>query len=196
MSAVGRCILVRHGESAANAERVFTPHPEVDLTARGEEQARAAGRVVARRFAPVAVVASPLRRARRTAELIGATLGLDVTVEPDLRERSYGEFAGRPYADARPGFDPAAWWEWRPPGGESLVEVAARVGAALDRIAARHAGADVVVVSHGGVMLALARHVTGDWGAGRVAKNAELLVATHRAGAWDGLVALSDTEST
>jgi probable phosphoglycerate mutase len=167
----------------------------VELTARGEAQARAAGRLVGARFAPVAVVASPLRRALRTAELIAAELGLDVAIEPELRERSYGAFAGRPYADARPGFDPAAWGDWRPPGGESLVEVAVRVGAALDRVAARHAGADVVVVSHGGVMLALARHVTGDWGAGRVARNAEILVATHRAGAWDGLAAVAETES-
>ena len=46
--------------------------------------------------------------------------GSAVAIEPDLRERSYGAFAGQPYETPRPGYDPAAYWTWQPPGGESL----------------------------------------------------------------------------
>jgi len=188
---MGRCILVRHGESEANGARVFTPHPEVGLTERGRAQAAAAAGVIAARFAARRVVASPLRRARQTAEAIAVALGLEVDVEPELRERGYGDFAGQPYAAPRPGWDPEAWWAWRPPGGETLVEVAARAGAVVDRIAAAAPDDDVVVVSHGGVMLALERHVTGAWGVGRVARNAGIAVATHRDGRWTGLEVLA-----
>jgi broad specificity phosphatase PhoE len=184
---VGRCILVRHGESEANDARVFTSHPEVGLTERGRAQAADAAALIARRFAVRRVVASPLRRARQTADVIAGGLGLAVDVEDALRERGYGDFAGVSYDAPRPGWDRERWWEWRPPGGETLIEVVARAGAALDRIAAAAPVDDVVVVSHGGVMLALERHVTGRWGVGRVARNAGIAVATHRDGRWTHL---------
>jgi len=176
---VGRLILIRHGESAGNRERRFTPHPEIPLTDLGREQARAAAAHIREGFAPSRIVSSPLVRARQTAVILSEILALEVGVEHDLRERDMGEFAGQLYAAPRPGFDPAAWWEWRPPGGETLAEVAVRAGRALERIAAAAPREDVVVVSHGGVMLALVRHLTGAWGEGRVARNAEILVAGH-----------------
>jgi broad specificity phosphatase PhoE len=184
---VGRCILVRHGESEANGARVFTPHPDVAVTERGRAQALAAAGVIGARFDVRRIVSSPLRRARQTADTIAAALAVAVEVEPELRERVYGEFAGQAYDAPRPGWDPERWWEWRPPGGETLVEVTARAGAALDRIAAAAPRDDVVVVSHGGVMLAPERHVTGTWGIGRVTRNAGIVVATHRDGRWSGL---------
>src|SRR5439155_176687 len=81
---------------------------------------------------------SPFLRARQTAAILAERLALAVRVEKDLREQSFGELAGQPYAalhDASD-YDPARYWLWRPPGGETLVEVAARAGAALDRVAA------------------------------------------------------------
>jgi len=75
-----------------------------------------------------------------------------VRVEEDLREQSYGELAGQPYAALRDAsdYDPERYWLWRPPGGETLVEVAARAGAALDRVAAGAPGNDVVVEHEAG----------------------------------------------
>jgi probable phosphoglycerate mutase len=175
-------LLIRHGESEGNRERIFTPTPAVPLTDLGRSQVAAAARWIATRYAPTRIVSSPFTRARQTAEILAAALEVPVSVEDDLRERSYGELAGRPYATARttPGWDPALYWEWCPPGdGESLVAVAVRAGAALDRIA-RHAGVDdTVVVSHGAVMHALWRHVTGEWRTGRVARNAGIMVVRH-----------------
>ncbi len=177
-----RLVLMRHGESEGNRDRVFTLTPEVPITDVGRAQVRAAAEWIRSRWTPRRVVASPYRRARQSAAIVGEVLGLPVAVEPDLRERSYGTLAGRPYADAlgSPGYDPAVWWRWCPPGGETLEAVAVRAGAVLDRIAA--GDGDAVVVSHGAVMRALWRHVTGSWEDARVARNAGLILAE-----WDGV---------
>jgi broad specificity phosphatase PhoE len=180
---MGRLLLVRHGESEGNRDRVFTETPEVPLTPTGQAQARATAAYIHTHYTPGVLVSSSYLRARQTAAILNEVLRLPHEVEDDLRERSYGELAGKPYDTARPGFDPHNYWRWAPPGGETLEEVAARVGRALDRIAERAAGADAVVVSHGGVMMALWRHVTGDWARpGRVVRNAGILLVEHDGG--------------
>jgi broad specificity phosphatase PhoE len=185
---------MRHGESEGNRDRVFTRTPEVPITEVGARQVRAAAEWLRGRYAPVRIVSSPYRRARQSAAIAGEVLGLEVVVEEDLRERSYGELAGRPYADALslPGYDPAAWWDWCPPGGETVEEVAARAGAVLDRVARAAGLADVLVVSHGAVMRALWFHMTGAWGESRVARNAGLLLADHKDGAYRGVRPLDE----
>jgi len=197
-SAAGRLILVRHGESEGNQVRRFSLSPDIGLTELGIEQARAAGRRIARSFRPTTVVASSFRRARLTAELIAREIGhaAEVLIEDDLRERSIGDLAGQAYDSMRhhPTYDPQRYWEWRPPGGESLVDVAARAGRVLDRLVARHPAEDVVVVSHGGVMLALCAHVEGEWTRPRVARNCELLVVSHAPGHPLALTELADDD--
>jgi len=191
---MGRLVLIRHGESEGNRDRIFTHTPEVPLTDAGHAQVHAAAEWVAARYRPVAVVSSPFLRARQTAAILAERLALAVRVEEELREQSFGELAGQPYAALRDSsdYDPARYWLWRPPGGETLLEVAARAGAALDRVAAGAAGNDVVVVSHGGVMMALWWHVTGEWRTGKVARNAGLVVVEHEAGRWRGATVIED----
>jgi deoxyribonuclease-4 len=170
---MGRLVLVRHGESEGNRDRIFTPTPDVPLTEAGRAQVSAAAAWIATRFRPVRIVASPFTRARQSAEILAATFGLGVDVEEDLRERSYGALAGRPYAVVRdcPDYDPEVYWEWCPPeGGETLVAVARRAGAVLDRLVRTAPREDVVVVSHGALMMGLWWHVTGVWRRGRVAR--------------------------
>lgn len=190
----GRLILVRHGESEGNRARTFTATPEVPITDVGREQAAAAAEWIAARYRPARVVTSPYRRARQTADILAGRLTLPVAVEEDLRERSYGELAGRAYAMVREvaAYDPLEYWRWCPPGGEPFDEVVARAGAALDRIARAAEAADVVVVSHGGVMLALWRHVTGSWREGRVARNAGIFLVEHRGGGYLGVSAVDE----
>jgi broad specificity phosphatase PhoE len=185
---MGRLLLIRHGESEGNRDRVFTRTPEVPLTSIGRRQARETAEFVRERYAPGLLVSSPFTRARQTAEIIGGVLGLQLSIEDELRERSYGEYAGLPYDAARPEFDPKAYWDWKPPGGETLEEVAVRVGRVLDRISARAHHRDAVVVSHGGVMMALWRHVMGEWAMpGRVVRNAGILLVEHEAGRYRGV---------
>ena len=191
---MGRLVLIRHGESEGNRDRVFTRTPDVPLTETGHRQVREAADRVAARYRPTWIASSPYRRARQTAAILADRLAVPVLVDDDLRERSYGELAGQPYVSARdlPDFDPASYWLWCPPGGETLVQVVARAGAALDRIAAKAPEDDVVVVSHGAVMMALWRHVTGSWRTGKVARNAGIVVVEHQAGRWLAAVAADE----
>jgi broad specificity phosphatase PhoE len=177
---VARLLLIRHAESEGNRDQIFTATPLVGLTERGRVQARAAAEWMRARHAARHVVSSPYARARQTAAIIAGVLDVSVVVEDDLRERDYGALAGQAYATPRVGYERDRYWAWRPSGGETLEEVVVRVGAALDRIAAAAGDHEVVVVSHGAVMMAAHRHVTGAWPpAGRVVRNAGIVVVEH-----------------
>jgi len=182
-AAAGRLILVRHGESEGNRAQRFSPNPDIRLTEVGVEQARESGRLIARHFRPTRVVASSYHRAQHTARLIAETVGYagEILIEPDLRERGIGELAGEPYRSMRehPEYEVSRFWDWRPRGGESLADVQLRAAPVLVRLADAHPREDVVVVSHGGVMLALCAHVEGGWTRPRVARNCEILVVSH-----------------
>jgi probable phosphoglycerate mutase len=163
---MARLIMIRHGESVANLEKRFTVSADEPLTPAGVEQARARGLALRGRCAPTDLYSSPFLRALQTAQAIGEVLGLEPIVIDDLREQDFGIYRGRPYTDfyghwmAAGGVDR---WDLRPDGGEMLREVARRAGAALDAIARRHLGGEVVVVSHGGVMSALRAWVADDY---------------------------------
>jgi broad specificity phosphatase PhoE len=180
----GRLLLMRHGESEGNRARQYTPHPEIPLTDLGREQAARTATLLARRYSPRAIVSSPFLRARQTARIMGEALRMPFSIEADLRERNYGALTGRPYETLRTGYDPTAYWTWRPEGGESLLEVVERAGAVLDRVARAPGVDEAVVVSHGAVMLALWRHVTGTWAEPRVVPNAAVIEVEHRAGSY------------
>ncbi len=144
-------VLVRHGETEANAARLLLGRAQSPLTEQGRAQAAALGSLLG----PVArLVSSPLERARDTALALG--LGLAVEVDDRWIEVDYGSYDGRALGD----IPVEVWRRWRadphfrpPGGGESLVDMGARVRAAcqelfaLDGTGARGKG-DVVVVSH------------------------------------------------
>lgn len=187
-SKAGRVLLVRHGESEGNATRTFTGSTEVPLTDLGRIQARRAAEVIAVRFSPALVVASPYARARETGEIIAAKLSLDLRIDEEFHEQWLGKLRGQPYdiVGRDPSFDPTRRWEWRPPEGESLVDVQNRVAPAFERVAREHAGRDVIVVSHGGVMLALWAHLIGSWETAQSSGNAAVVLVEHDAAAGYG----------
>jgi len=179
---MGKLILVRHGESVGNRAQIFTTTPhELALTELGHEQAREAGLKIAKLFRTELVVSSPYIRARETAKIIAEILKLPVEIEPHLHERDVGSLKGQPYESvfATPGYDPKRPWLWQPPDGESFDQVKARVAPILDRLAATHPSRDVVVVSHGGVMMALWAHVTGVWDNAHVPPNCGIILIEH-----------------
>ncbi|MDP8988105.1 MAG: histidine phosphatase family protein [Actinomycetota bacterium] len=154
-----RLLLVRHAQSEWNALGRWQGWSDPALSELGREQAR--------RAIPAlgwfdAVVASDLRRARDTAVILADALGLGpVAVEPRLRERDVGQWAGltRPQIEQRwPGALDQPGGP-RPPGGESPREVLFRAQRALDDLAATYGDASVLVVTHGGVVRGLERHL-------------------------------------
>jgi probable phosphoglycerate mutase len=195
-----RLCLVRHGETAWNAERRLQGHLDLPLNETGLVQAEAtAASLRGHQFA--AFYCSDLVRARQTAAAAERLLDLVPALEPDLRERHYGAFQGLTYEEARGRFPEAyARFDAREPGfafpdgGESLAGFAARIRAALERFAARHAGQSVLIVSHGGVLDIAHRLATGkalEAPRDFVIPNAALNWITYDNGAWD-LVAWAD----
>jgi probable phosphoglycerate mutase len=146
-------VLVRHGASPLSPQKRFSGRGDVPLSEEGRAQAARLAARLAERGGIDLVVTSPLRRARRTAEVIAAAVGADLVVEPDLAETHFGKWEGHTFAEVRKQW-PAeldAWLastEVAPPGGESFAVTADRVQAALDRLRARHAGKTLAVVSH------------------------------------------------
>ena len=144
-------ILVRHGESVANAQGLLLGRTDAELTETGRAQATAVPTLFERPV--VEVRSSPLSRAVDTAELLG--LGVPVADERWI-EVDYGEFECQPLGDI-----PAdVWRKWqrdrdfRPVDGETLAEVDARIAGACEELfakdgsGARRADGDVVIVSH------------------------------------------------
>lgn len=194
-----RLIVIRHGETVWNRERRMQGHTDLPLSETGRAQAEAlALRLAGTRYA--GLYSSDLARARHTAEAIAARTGHEVIAEPRLRERRFGLFEGLTAQEIRERFpEEYARFESRDPdyaipGGESAREFIGRALGCLEEIALRHAGAEVLVVTHGLVLDALYR------AAERLAHeaprpvpllNASLNRFDYRAGAWR-LVAWGD----
>jgi 2,3-bisphosphoglycerate-dependent phosphoglycerate mutase len=164
---VTRIIAIRHGETAWNADTRIQGHTDVALNAKGLWQARRVGRALQEETFS-AVYSSDLQRAFATAQHIAAEAGLPVVAERGLRERCFGGFEGRTFREVEQSLPEAAraWRsrtpDWTPPdGGESLVQLRARVESTVHRLAAQHAGGAIVLVAHGGVLDALYRLATG-----------------------------------
>jgi probable phosphoglycerate mutase len=155
-------VLVRHGSSVLSPERRFSGRGDVPLSPDGFEQARRVAARLADREGVKAVVSSPLRRARRTAEAIAAELGLGVTIEDDLIETDFGDWEGHTFAEVQQRW-PDLLTEWlaspdvAPPGGESFADTAERVLRARDRLLAAYPATTIVVVSHVGPVKTLLR---------------------------------------
>lgn len=160
-------LFARHGQSVLNAVRRFQGAQDVPLSELGCRQAAALSRALrGRRLAHA--YASPLERARRTAEIVVLELRIPLTLVDDLREMSLGEWEGRTVDEigALPGNLYAQWLRDparnAPPGAEPLPAVQERVLRAVSAIAARHRnGDDVLVVSHGGVISLYLAHWLG-----------------------------------
>jgi broad specificity phosphatase PhoE len=159
------------------------------------EQAPMYRALAARLPRPAAWKVTPLSRTRRTAQAIFAAgyPPAEPQVEPDLIEQSLGEWQGLPHAElpARLTRPKHAFWplagDERPPGGESVIEVIARVGAALERLAAQHPGEDVVIVSHGGAIrgaVAHCLHIGADSALHLSVQNLSLTRLTRSAEGW------------
>jgi probable phosphoglycerate mutase len=164
-----RLLLIRHGETAWNAEGRLQGQLDVPLSQAGIWQAaRLAARLAATGAERIdAIVSSDLARAWLTAQPLAAGLQLESLPEPRLRERHFGRFEGHTVEEiaARWPAEFAQWRErdpaWPIPDGESGQQFIDRVLAALHDITLAHPGRTVAVVAHGGVLDIAYRHARG-----------------------------------
>jgi len=154
-------VLIRHGETAWNAERRLQGHIDIALNSEGVRQARALGLALAdQRFD--AIISSDLQRAHQTASALAQLQGMPVHTDPALRERCFGGFEGLLYAEIEQRFPREfAAWQARdidgvmPPGvrvAETFRQFYQRCTGAIIGIAQRHRGQSLALVAHGGVL--------------------------------------------
>ncbi|MFG2904719.1 bifunctional RNase H/acid phosphatase [Kitasatospora sp. NPDC048286] len=162
-------VLLRHGETPLTPEKRFSGSggSDPELSDKGRWQAERAAEALAARGSVQAVVASPMRRTRQTAETVAARLGLEVRYEDGLREVDFGDWEGLTFAEVRERYpdDLTAWLgsaKAKPTGsGESFTTLTHRAGVARDKILARYAGKTVLVVSHVSPIKTLVRLALG-----------------------------------
>lgn len=149
----GRLILVRHGQTPANLEKVWHGSTNTPLTQLGHQQARWLARHFPNIMRPDVVYSSPLQRAHHTARAIADAHNLDVNVDPRLREFCLGDWEGVKFeeidlthdTERRLYSDP----DFAPPNGESQHAVRNRMVEAIEEILHKHPDENVVLVSHG-----------------------------------------------
>jgi len=147
-------ILVRHGQTEWNRVERFRGRADVPLNDTGLKQAEATGCRVAAAWQPVAIYSSPLSRAVKTAEAIGAAAGLDVEIHAGLADIDYGDWQALTPDEARAKWPEmvATWYQAphlvRIPGGETLDELRVRAMRTTADLVARHIGQTIVLVSH------------------------------------------------
>ena len=158
-------LLVRHGTTPTTGMKLPGRAPGLHLSDEGRRQADGAAQRIGALRRVAAVYASPIDRARETALPIARTRRLALRIERDLAEIDVGEWTGISLARARRRPE----WEivqrhpsgFRFPGGESFVEVQARMTAAVMRLVERHPGGTIVVVSHADPIKTLVAHAMG-----------------------------------
>lgn len=185
-----RILAIRHGETAWNVGTRIQGHIDIPLNDTGRRQAQRLARALAARDDIHAIYSSDLQRAHDTAAAIAAATGAPLTTHTGLRERGFGLFEGRTYAEIEQRWpEESARWRkrepaWAPQGGESLLQVRERLTRTLHELVARHPGQQVALVAHGGVMDQLYRLATGQdlqaprtWALGNTAVNRLLWTA-------------------
>ena len=165
MTEATRIIAIRHGETAWNVDTRIQGQLDIALNAAGRWQASRLADVL--KDEPItAIYASDLARAWETAQYVGRAVDLEVIKEESLRERGFGAFEGKTFAEIEV-LLPEQSLRWRkrdpefyPAGGESLTTMRTRVLEAAERLAAQHPGEQIALVGHGGVMDVLYRAAT------------------------------------
>lgn len=191
-----RQYLLRHGQSVSNVEGRVQGQLDVDLTEMGIDQAMRAAQWFASSEGPSIeeVWSSPLLRARRTAEVVAAAIGLPVRIDDRLKELDAGIFQGLLWAELER-LHPREYQRWRSgdpeyaiPGGESRHALASRGEEALRELSRRPA-ASMLVVAHGGILThALRRLVNLDaaLGGGEDGKRPAMANAAVSVLSWPG----------
>jgi broad specificity phosphatase PhoE len=148
--------LMRHGEVTNGGEKRYNGHIDIDITQNGVDQMhRLAGLLAGKSIS--AVYSSDLIRSVKGAEIIANRIGIPFTPLRELRERSVGAWEGLTVAEIKERF-PAEYALWRtdllnyrPPGGEGLLDLQGRILPVFKRLVAAHPEEELAMLLHGGV---------------------------------------------
>ena len=198
---MGLFYLVRHGESAWNAENRLCGRSEVPLSETGRSQAKNLSKRL--RLIPFeAFYTSPLGRAFETARLIAEAVGLEPVPDHRLVELDYGQWEGRTLSDIMQNDAPAfRAWDAKPaqlatPGGETGLAAQQRIVSFLDFLASRHQQDRVLVTFHKTVCRLAICHILGmapdEYRRRLVLSNAALSIIRSQPNGWQ-LVSFNDT---
>ncbi|MEH6550825.1 MAG: histidine phosphatase family protein [Pseudomonadales bacterium] len=154
MSATGRVLLVRHGQTFANIDKVWHGHTDTALTPEGEDQTITLGKYFHNYLPQVdAIYASPLQRAHNTAKQIARNSGAAITLDERLMEFGIGDFEDMGFDELHKTHNffekMMADEHHRAPNGESRYEVGQRFVEAVEEKAAQHNDENIVIVAHG-----------------------------------------------
>ncbi len=165
-----RILAIRHGETAWNVDTRIQGQLDIGLNDTGRWQAQRTAQALAHEDI-AAVYSSDLSRAFETAQTIANALSargaLPVVPHLGLRERHFGHFQGKTWAEIEAHWpDDALRWRqrdpaWSPIEGESLLQLRERIAKCVHALAQQHTGEQIVLVAHGGVMDVLYRLATG-----------------------------------
>lgn len=156
-----RLILVRHGLTDLNLQRLTQSWSDHPLNDTGKLQAEQVGNRL-RDESIDAAYTSDLTRARQTLDaILHHHPNLSSQPRPELRERSFGKLEGMPYDEVIEGIKRSGipYHEFRPENGEALVEVRARLERFVEELRKRHGGQTVLIVSHGNAISVLLLHI-------------------------------------
>jgi broad specificity phosphatase PhoE len=159
-------ILVRHGQTPWNKDKIFRGSRDIPLNDTGREEARLAGEWLKGETIHAAYC-SPLSRARDTGEAFARHHGLPVRDLPGLTDLCYGDWEGLPLAEVKVRYaDLYGQWETAPhtvrfPNGETLDEVRERALKAVAEVVGRHPGKIVLLAAHRAVNKVLIAALTG-----------------------------------
>lgn len=157
-----RLILLRHGQTPMSAGRQYSGHSDPELSELGRGQAAGAARSLAARGGIDVILASPLRRAQETAQVVADELGCDVVTHGGLIEMDFGAWDGLTFDEARDR-DPELHEKWlgdsavSTPGGESLQKLHRRVKKLRQELQSEYPGQNILVVTHLTVIKSLLR---------------------------------------
>ena len=164
-------LMVRHGESEANRNKVFAGNLDADLQHRGEKQAEKTAEFIEKAYKVDKIYASDLKRAFKTGKAIADRLSMDIVSDSRLREINAGEWEGETFDDLEKNY-PVEYKIWRTDlgnarctGGESTKELGERILSVLTEIAEQNDGKTVVIATHATPVRAMQTHcIYGDFG--------------------------------
>ena len=141
--------VARHGQTQYNLEKRICGRADVPLTKRGIMQAHELAEIM-KPYSVDKIIASPAKRARDTAVIVGRAVGADVIFDDRLFERDFGDTDGTP--EATPGFQHQfEQFAYQYPNGESLLRVVQRIYNFLDEVKFKYQDQNIMIISHGGV---------------------------------------------